>query len=137
MTSRLATMAAKTFTKQHLRMAGRTLGPILVALAVSPIAAHAQGTVDLTGVTTAMSSVEKTAMLGGAIAVVIGIVFGVFQFMGRNIAGGFMAIGGGLFAGIVIGFAPQWVSSLTGQTISMVVTHAAKVMAYRAQTWPR
>ncbi|MBB5319457.1 hypothetical protein [Tunturibacter empetritectus] len=128
-TSRLATMAAKTFTKQHLRMAGRTLGPILVALAVSPIAAHAQGTVDLTGVTTAMSSVEKTAMLGGAIAVVIGIVFGVFQFMGRNIAGGFMAIGGGLFAGIVIGFAPQWVSSLTGQTISMVVTHAAKVMA--------
>jgi hypothetical protein len=129
MTSRLATMAAKTFTKQHLRMAGRTLGPILVALAVSPIAAHAQGTVDLTGVTTAMSSVEKTAMLGGAIAVVIGIVFGVFQFMGRNIAGGFMAIGGGLFAGIVIGFAPQWVSSLTGQTISMVVTHAAKVMA--------
>ena len=57
-------------------------------------------------------------MLGGAIAVVIGIVFGVFQFMGRNIAGGFMSIGGGLFAGIVIGFAPQWVSSLTGQTIS-------------------
>ena len=128
-TSRLATMAAKTFTKQHMRMAGRTLGPLFVALAVSPIAAHAQGTVDLTGVTTAMSSVEKTAMLGGAIAVVIGIVFGVFQFMGRNIAGGFMAIGGGLFAGIVIGFAPQWVSSLTGQTISMVVTHAAKVMA--------
>ena len=129
LTSRLATMAAKTFTKQHMRMAGRTLGPLLVALAVSPIAAHAQGTVDLTGVTTAMSSVEKTAMLGGAIAVVIGIVFGVFQFMGRNIAGGFMAIGGGLFAGIVIGFAPQWVSSLTGQTISLVVTHAVKVMA--------
>jgi hypothetical protein len=128
-TSRLATMAAKTFTKQHMRMAGRTLGPLLIALAVSPIAAHAQGTVDLTGVTTAMSSVEKTAMLGGAIAVVIGIVFGVFQFMGRNIAGGFMAIGGGLFAGIVIGFAPQWVSSLTGQTISMVVMHAVKVMA--------
>ena len=128
-TSRLATMAAKTFTKQHLRMAGRTLGPILVALAVSPIAAHAQGTVDLTGVTTAMSSVEKTAMLGGAIAVVIGIVFGVFQFMGRNIAGGFLSIGGGLFAGIVIGFAPQWVSSLTGQTLSMVVTHVSGVVA--------
>jgi hypothetical protein len=122
-------MAAKTFTKKHMRMAGRTLGPLLVALALSPIAVHAQGTVDLTGVTTAMSSVEKTAMLGGAIAVVIGIVFGVFQFMGRNIAGGFLAIGGGLFAGIVIGFAPQWVSSLTGQTISMVVTHAVKVMA--------
>jgi hypothetical protein len=95
----------------------------------APIAAHAQGTVDLSGVTTAMSGVEKTCMLGGAIAVVIGIVFGVFQFMGRNIAGGFLSIGGGLFAGIVIGFAPQWVSSLTGQTLSMVITHAARVVA--------
>ena len=74
-----------------------------------------------------MSSVQKTCMLGGAICVVI--VFGVFQFMGRNIAQGFMAIGGGLLAGIVIGFAPQWVSSLTGQSVSMVVTHAVSVLA--------
>jgi hypothetical protein len=129
MNSRLATMAAKTFNKQRMTLVGRIVAPILVTLAVASTAAHAQGTVDLTGVTTAMSSVEKTAMLGGAIAVVIGIVFGVFQFMGRNIAGGFMAIGGGLFAGVVIGFAPQWVSSLTGQTISLLVTHAVKVMA--------
>ena len=129
MTSRLATAVAATFTKQRLATAGRTLGPLLIALAVSPLAAHAQGTVDLSGVTTAMSSVEKTALLGGAIAVIIGIVFGVFQFMGRNIAGGFMAIGGGLFAGIVIGFAPQWISSLTGQSVSMVLSHAAKVRA--------
>ena len=128
-TSQLAIMVAATFTRQRLATAGRTLGPILIALAVSPLAAHAQGTVDLSGVTTAMSSVEKTALLGGAIAVIIGIVFGVFQFMGRNIAGGFMAIGGGLFAGIVIGFAPQWIASLTGQSVSMVLTHAAKVMA--------
>ncbi len=127
--SRLATSAAKTFTKQRVATLGRTLVPFLIALAVSPIAAHAQGTVDLTGVTTAMSTVEKTCMLGGAIAVVIGIVFGVFQFMGRNIAGGFLSIGGGLFAGIVIGFAPQWVSSLTGQTLSMVVTHVSGVVA--------
>ena len=128
MTSRLATMAAKTITKQRLRSAGRAALPFLIAAAISPIAAHAQGTVDLSGVTTAMSSVETTAKLGGAIAVIIGIVFGVFQFMGRNIAGGFMAIGGGLFAGIVIGFAPQWVASLTGQSVSMVLTHATQVM---------
>jgi hypothetical protein len=127
--SRFASMAAKTLTKQHFKNAGRTLGPVLVALALSPIAAHAQGTVDLTGVTTAMGTIEKSCLLGGALAVVIGIVFGVFQFMGRNISGGFMAIGGGLFAGIVIGFAPQWVSSLTGQSISMVVTHAVTVLA--------
>jgi hypothetical protein len=115
--ARFAAMAAKTFTKQHFRNAGRTLGPVLVALALSPIAAHAQGTVDVSGVTSAMATIEKSCLLGGALAVVIGIVFGVFQFMGRNIAGGFMAIGGGLFAGIVIGFAPQWVSSLTGQSL--------------------
>ncbi len=71
------------------RVAGkavRTFGPGIFVLALAT-AAHAQGTVDLSGVTTAMSSVEKTAMLGGAIAVIIGIVFGVFQFMGRNYRG--------------------------------------------------
>ncbi|WP_263385884.1 hypothetical protein [Granulicella arctica] len=127
--SRLATFAAKTFTKQRMTNVARTTGPLLLALAISPIAAHAQGTVDLTGVTTAMSTVEKTCLLGASIAVVIGIVVGVFQFMGRNISAGFISIAGGLFAGIVIGFAPQWVGSLTGQSLSMVVTHATKVMA--------
>ena len=121
--------ARKTINKQYMKQAGRTLGPVLIALALSPIAAHAQGTVDLSGVTTAMGTVEKSCLLGGALAVVMGIVFGVFQFMGRNIAGGFMAIGGGLFAGIVIGFAPQWISSLTGQTVSLIVTHAMGVLA--------
>jgi hypothetical protein len=113
----IAAMAARTLTRQKLHTAGRTLGPVLVALALSPLAAHAQGTVDISGVTSAMATIEKSCLLGGALAVVMGIVFGVFQFMGRNIAGGFMAIGGGLFAGIVIGFAPQWVSSLTGQSL--------------------
>ncbi len=129
MSSRLAALATKTLAKQRIKTAGRTFGPVLVALTLSPLAAYAQGTVDLSGVTTAMSGVQKTCELGGAIAVCIGIVFGVFQFMGRNIAGGFMAIGGGLLAGIVIGFAPQWVSSLTGQSVSMVVTHAVKALA--------
>ena len=122
-------MVAKTLTKQRLTTAGRTFGPVLLGLAISPLAAHAQGTVDVSGVTAAMGTIEKSCLLGGALAVVIGIVFGVFQFMGRNISGGFLAIGGGLFAGIVIGFAPQWVSSLTGQSISMVVTHAVTVLA--------
>ncbi|WP_128915594.1 hypothetical protein [Granulicella sibirica] len=101
---------------------------LLVSLAAST-AAHAQGTVDLSGVTTAMSTVEKSCLLGASIAVVIGIVVGVFQFMGRNISAGFISIAGGLFAGIVIGFAPQWVGSLTGQSLSMVIAHATKVMA--------
>ncbi len=115
--SQMAAKAAKTISSQNLRVAGRSLGLVLLALALSPIAAHAQGTVDVSGVTSAMATIEKSCLLGGALAVVIGIVFGVFQFMGRNISGGFMAIGGGLFAGIVIGFAPQWVSSLTGQSL--------------------
>ncbi len=117
MNSRFSAMASRTFTKQRAKDAARTLGPVLLALAISPLAAHAQGTVDVSGVTSAMKTIETSCLLGGALAVVIGIVFGVFQFMGRNISGGFMAIGGGLFAGIVIGFAPQWVSSLTGQSL--------------------
>ncbi len=117
MNFRFTALASRTFTKQRAVAAGRTLGPVLLALAISPLAAHAQGTVDVSGVTAAMKTIETSCLLGGALAVVIGIVFGVFQFMGRNISGGFMAIGGGLFAGIVIGFAPQWVSSLTGQSL--------------------
>ena len=127
--TRLATMIAKTFNKQRTKAAAGALGPLLLALAMPPIAAHAQGTIDMSGVTTAMSGVAGTCKLAGAIAVMIGIVFGVFQFMGRNIATGFMAIAGGLFAGIVIGFAPQWVSSLTGQSVSMIVTQVLQVAA--------
>ena len=126
--ARLAALVAKTITRQRMVSAAKHAAPFAIAAALSPLAAHAQGTVDLSGVTTAMGTVEKSCLLGGAFAVVMGIVFGVFQFMGRNIAGGFMAIGGGLFAGIVIGFAPQWVSSLTGQTVSLIVTHAPLVM---------
>ena len=129
MNSRLAAMAASTLTKQRMKDAAKRFGPLVLAAALSPIAAHAQGTVDVSGVTAAMGTIEMSCLLGGALAVVIGIVFGVFQFLGRNISGGFMAIGGGLFAGIVIGFAPQWVSSLTGQSISMVVMHASTVLA--------
>ncbi len=129
MNSRLAAMAAKTLTKKRITEIARRFGPYVLAAALSPVVAHAQGTVDVSGVTSAMKTIETSCLLGGALAVVIGIVFGVFQFMGRNISGGFMAIGGGLFAGIVIGFAPQWVSSLTGQSISMVVTHAVTVLA--------
>ena len=123
MKSRLATSAAKTFTKQRVAIVGRTLVPFLVALAVSPIAAHAQGTVDLTGVTTAMSSVEKTCMLGGAIAVVIGIVFGVFQFMGRNIARRIYVHRWRPVCRHRHWLCPSMGRSLTGQTVSMVVTH--------------
>ena len=129
MTSLIAIGPAKTDSSQSMARTGRTLAVALVAMVLGSIAAHAQGTVDLSGVTTAMSAVQKTCALGGAIAVVIGIIFGVFQFMGRNMAGGFLAIAAGLFAGIVIGFAPTWVSSLTGQTLSIVVVHAAGGLA--------
>ena len=128
LSTRFATLAARTITRQRMLSAAKHAGPFVLAAALSPLAAHAQGTVDLSGVTTAMGTVEKSCLLGGAFAVIMGIVFGVFQFMGRNMAGGFMAIGGGLFAGIVIGFAPQWISSLTGQTVSLIVTHASYLM---------
>ncbi|AXC15971.1 hypothetical protein ACPOL_6761 (plasmid) [Acidisarcina polymorpha] len=126
--SRLATTAAQTFTPQRVKLAARTLVPFLIAAAVTT-AAHAQGTVDLSGVTTAMTAVETTVKLGGAIALIISIVFAVFQFMGRNIAQGFIGIAGALLAGIVIGFGPGWVASLTGQTVSMLLVHVAGTVA--------
>jgi hypothetical protein len=49
--------------------------------------------------------------------------------MGRNIAAGFLSIGGGLFAGIVIGFAPQWIASLTGQSVTMLIVEHLVTLA--------
>ena len=66
-----------------------------------------------------MTTVETTVKLGGAIALIISIVFAVFQFMGRNIAQGFIGIGGALLAGIVIGFGPGWVDLLILRLLSL------------------
>ncbi len=84
--SRLANRRAQRFTKQKIANAIRILALTLFAFTISSVA-HAQGTVDVSGVTAAMGTIEKSCVLGGALAVVIGIVFGVFQFMGRNISG--------------------------------------------------
>lgn len=65
--SRLSAMASRRFTKQQAKDTGRTLGPVLLALAISPLAAHAQGTVDVSGVTAVFKVCLSTSYCSGDI----------------------------------------------------------------------
>jgi hypothetical protein len=79
--------------------------------------AHAGPTIDMSGVTSVMQTVQTACLLIGAIIVLISLVFSVFSFAGGNIMRGITGVAGVLFGGLVIGLGPTWISSLTGQSV--------------------
>ena len=79
--------------------------------------AHAAPTIDMSGVTSVMQTVQTACLLIGAIIVLISLVFSVFSFAGGNIMRGVTGVAGVLFGGLVIGLGPTWISSLTGQAV--------------------
>jgi nucleoside recognition membrane protein YjiH len=80
--------------------------------------AHAAPSIDMSGVTSVMQTVETACLLIGAIIVLISLVFSVFSFAGGNIMRGVTGVAGVLFGGLVIGLGPTWISSLTGQAVN-------------------
>jgi hypothetical protein len=102
--------------KKQLITAVRAVTP-LTALAVSASIAHAAPSIDMSGVTSVMQTVQTACLLIGAIIVLISLVFSVFSFAGGNIMRGVTGVAGVLFGGLVIGLGPTWISSLTGQTV--------------------
>ena len=95
---------------------GTTLAPFALVLAAAS-AAHAAPTIDMSGVTSVMQTVETACLLIGAIIVLISLVFSVFSFAGGNVMRGITGVAGVLFGGLVIGLGPTWISSLTGQGV--------------------
>lgn len=91
--------------------------PFLV-LTASASLAHAAPSIDMSGVTSVMQTVQTACLLIGAIIVLISLVFSVFSFAGGNIMRGVTGVAGVLFGGLVIGLGPTWISSLTGQSVS-------------------
>lgn len=94
----------------------KTLAPFTLVLAASSLA-HAAPSIDMSGVTSVMQTVETACLLIGAIIVLISLVFSVFSFAGGNVMRGITGIAGVLFGGLVIGLGPTWISSLTGQAV--------------------
>ncbi len=83
----------------------KTLAPIPRILTASSLA-HAAPSIDMSGVTSVMQTVETACLLIGAIIVLISLVFSVFSFAGGNVMRGITGIAGVLFGGLVIGLGP-------------------------------
>jgi hypothetical protein len=121
-----ATTAAATVTQlsahkadnaqAHPKAFVKSAIPVFVLMSLSALA-NAAPTIDMSGVTSVMQTVQTACLLIGAIIVLISLVFSVFSFAGGNIMRGVTGVAGVLFGGLVIGLGPTWITSLTGQTV--------------------
>ena len=126
--ARLYNRFASKFSKRNMLTAGRTFAPFILALAVTS-AAHAQGTIDMSGATTLMTTVKTFAEYAGAVICLVSLIFAGVQMMSGNFARAIPALGGAIFGAGVLGWGAGWISSLTGQSISMVVTAHSQWLA--------
>jgi hypothetical protein len=102
--------------KTYLNIFTKAIVPFAF-LTVTTGVAHAAPSIDMSGVTSVMLTVQTACLLIGAIIVLISLVFSVFSFAGGNIMRGVTGVAGVLFGGLVIGMGPTWISSLTGQAV--------------------
>ena len=102
--------------KTYLNAFAKAIVPFAF-LTVTTGIAHAAHSIDMSGVTSVLLTVQTACLLIGAIIVLISLVFSVFSFAGGNIMRGVTGVAGVLFGGLVIGMGPTWISSLTGQAV--------------------
>ena len=115
--SRLAHRWAQKLSKQNLRTFGRTIAPSLLAIYLTSIA-HAQGTVDFSGATTAMNSFKTFAEYAGAIICLGCLIFAGIRLMSGRFQDAIPGLFGALFGAGVLGWGAGWISSLTGQSVT-------------------
>jgi hypothetical protein len=115
--SRPAHCWAKRFSKQNLRRFGRPIAPSLLAISLTSIA-HAQGTVDFSGATTAMNSFKTFAEYAGAIICFGCLIFAGIRLMSGRFQDAIPGLFGALFGAGVLGWGAGWISSLTGQSVT-------------------
>ena len=88
-----------------------------ICFAVFATTVQAAPSIDLSGVTDVMKSLQTAALLIGAILALISLVFAIFQFVGGNIFRGVTGVFGVLLGAGIIGWGPAWIASLTGQNV--------------------
>jgi hypothetical protein len=123
-----AQLRATTFSKQRIASGFRIVGPALFALALST-AAHAQGTMDFSGATTVMNSFKTFAEYAGAVICLGSLIFAGIRMMSGNFQQAIPGLFGALFGAGVLGWGAGWISSLTGQSVSMIVTAHSQWLA--------
>ena len=102
--------------RQKLTSAGRILAPTLMAFAFAT-AAHAQGSIDMSGATTLMNTFKTFAMYAGAVICLGSLIFAGIKMMSGNFQQAIPGLFGALFGAGVLGWGAGWISSLTGQSM--------------------
>ena len=115
--SRLAHRWAQKMSKQNLRTFGRNIAPSLFAISITSIA-HAQGTVDFSGATTAMNSFKTFAEYAGAVICFGCLIWAGIRLMSGRFQDAIPGLFGALFGAGVLGWGAGWISSLTGQSVT-------------------
>ena len=101
---------------QRMMRAIRTLAPTFFALAFVG-AAHAQGTLDMSGATTLMNTFKTFALYAGAVICLGSLIFAGIKMMSGNFQQAIPALFGALFGAGVLGWGAGWIGSLTGQSM--------------------
>jgi len=95
----------------------RAVSPSLVAFALAT-AAHAQGSIDMSGATTLMTTFKTFAMYAGAVICLGSLIFAGVRLMSGRFQDAIPGLFGALFGAGVLGWGAGWISSLTGQSIT-------------------
>ena len=114
---RLSPRWAGKLSKRNLMTAARAVAPCLLAVAAST-AAHAQGSIDMSGATNVMNTFKTFAMYAGAVICLGGLIFAGIKMMSGRFQEAIPALFGALFGAGVLGWGAGWISSLTGQTVT-------------------
>jgi len=126
--TRLKSRHAHSLFERRLVSAGRVFLPLTFALALST-AAHAQGTMDFSGATTVMNSFKTFAEYAGAVICLGSLIFAGIRMMSGNFQQAIPGLFGALFGAGVLGWGAGWISSLTGQSVSTIVTAHSQWLA--------
>ncbi len=97
---------------RSLFSSARKLGPVLFVFAA---AAHAQGTIDMSGATNLMNTFKTFALYAGAVICFGSLIFAGIKMMSGDFARAIPGLFGALFGAGVLGWGAGWIGSLTGQ----------------------
>lgn len=77
----------------------------------------------MSSATTLLTTVKTFCEYAGAVICLVSLIFAGIQMMSGNFTKAIPALAGAIFGAGVLGWGAGWISSLTGQSISMVITH--------------
>jgi hypothetical protein len=115
-TAHVAKRLAQLFSTQQVFRAVRLMGPTIVAISLAGVA-HAQGTMDFSGVQTLMGTFKTFAIYAGAVICFGGLIFAGIRMLSGRFQDAIPGLFGALFGAGVLGWGAGWIGSLTGQTM--------------------